>query len=244
MAKTHISAKVMDTLGNADNLRNFLLSATPAEMAHGTSWYVTARLAAQQIAHRYNVTLAQAAHVIAALSPQVDWEENLRMAQRVTREWADGTLVAPTWPGLNANGVVLGLAEIAAAYSSNLEGYTPYASNVCKALWILEGHLCALHGEKVTDFADNIIRDNPDSVTVDSHYVMAWLGLAYSGTYRFDDRYHAIVTEDTRKIAQEFGLSPREVQAIVWVAKKRIQGTRRTSNEAIAIFNAIVGGAA
>lgn len=239
MAKVHVSAKVMDTLGSIDNLRSFLLSATAQEITQGTSWYQTARVAALQIAHRYNVSVERAAHVIAALSPQVDWDKNVEMARRLVAQWADGTLVAPAWPGLNGNGKVNGLQAIAAAYASAHDGYTAYSSNVCKALWILEGHLEALSGPKVTDFADNILHDHDDVVTVDSHYVMAWLGLALSGTYKFDDRYHAIVTEDTRALALEFGLSPRAVQAIVWIAKKRLQAGK--SSEAQAIFDAIVG---
>lgn len=49
----------------------------------GGSWYDTARLAAGRISRATGVTKAQAAGVIAAISPRMRWSANVNLAERI-----------------------------------------------------------------------------------------------------------------------------------------------------------------
>ena len=69
------------TVWQASNLRQRLDSATPAEWQEGQEWYADAHAYAVQLSKRYDhVSLSQAAGIIAALSPQVSWDLNKRLA--------------------------------------------------------------------------------------------------------------------------------------------------------------------
>lgn len=59
--------------------------------ADGASWYVDARREARRLARTYNVGLGAACGVIAALSPRVQWSQNLKLAEEVL---ATGTVKA------------------------------------------------------------------------------------------------------------------------------------------------------
>ena len=52
----------------------------------GAEWYALARREARRLSRAYDVTLRQAAGIIAALSPQVQWRVNLRLAEQVCRD--------------------------------------------------------------------------------------------------------------------------------------------------------------
>ena len=54
-----------------------------------TLWYDGANILAQEMANRYGISLQAAAGVIAALSPQKDWYQNLRLAELVTQVCTD-----------------------------------------------------------------------------------------------------------------------------------------------------------
>lgn len=53
--------------------------------ADGASWYVDARREARRMARTYGVGLGAACGVIAALSPRVQWSQNLKLAEEVLR---------------------------------------------------------------------------------------------------------------------------------------------------------------
>lgn len=62
------------------NLQAVLDLATEADWAAGLNWYRVAHQEARNLSVRHGLTVDQAAGIIAALSPQTGWEENLRIA--------------------------------------------------------------------------------------------------------------------------------------------------------------------
>lgn len=226
-ASYHVHDSVMDRLGSADNLRNLWSIATAQDIASGSIWYHEAHEGAVNLSEKYNISVETAAQVIAVLSPKCDWNVNLEAASHVIAQYQSGL----AFPEYQSSGVV----ALAAKWNNRIP-FGCIEANVLKAFWILSGHPEALRGPKVEDFCRNILSCN-ESVTVDSHYVAAWLGLCYPGTWGFAEKYHKIVTEDTELVAREVGISPASFQAILWTVKKRIQSG--TAEEAIKIMDAV-----
>lgn len=67
-------------------------AATDAQRSNGLAWYTEAYNTAQAFAQAYNVTLAQAAGVLAATSPNNSWRANVALAERIlkTRDTSAG----------------------------------------------------------------------------------------------------------------------------------------------------------
>jgi DNA-directed RNA polymerase subunit F len=65
------------------NLRVLLQSATPEFIAQARKWYEGANKIAGDLADKYNISIEQGSAIIAALSPQQEWFNNLSMAERV-----------------------------------------------------------------------------------------------------------------------------------------------------------------
>jgi hypothetical protein len=107
----------------------------------GRNWYSKAYSVACDLAQEFDITVTQAAYVIAALSPNVAWPHNVASAQHACSGHKAG--VAP----------------------SEYKG-AGYGSNKAKAGRILNGDLTALSGPKVTQFAEGIL-GNPQACTVD-----------------------------------------------------------------------------
>ena len=68
-----------------DHIEGWLARATPAQIAQGSTWYHRAYRTAKQIAHANGHTTAQAAGVLAALSPQVTWDRAVTLASLAAR---------------------------------------------------------------------------------------------------------------------------------------------------------------
>jgi len=62
-------------------LIHYYRDATPATRRAGERWYADAKRHAERLAKRYNVTVEQAAGIIAVLSQRQRWERNLLLAR-------------------------------------------------------------------------------------------------------------------------------------------------------------------
>lgn len=60
-------------------------SATPAEVNQGLEWYEAAHTFALGLSERYDLKLGHAAGIIAALSPRLPWDLNMRAADQLCR---------------------------------------------------------------------------------------------------------------------------------------------------------------
>lgn len=86
--------------------------------------------------------------------------------------------------------------------------------------------LSILGGDKVRSFYENIYNPlSPDIVTIDSHAIGVWLGSRAISVSAKGDVYQSIQS-DFIKTANELRLIPCQLQAITWLAYRRIHNIR------------------
>ena len=173
--------------------------ATDDEVSEGLGWYHQAHEHAREIADTYGTTTAQAAGVIAALSPQTGWGLNIRLAHDAADHARHGR-------------------------TDLIGGHTEDAC--AKASRILQGHDPddVLGGRKVRSFYANILRpDRPGHVTIDRH-ALSLLADDRDANARILDRagvYQRCAavfrTSATLLTGGGASLRPHEVQAVAWV---------------------------
>jgi hypothetical protein len=174
--------------------------ATIAECDAGTAWYSVARSEVASLAERYRVSSAVAAGVVAVLSPMVRWERNLVEAERV-------------------------LKRRTAGHDYTQDGHSAFPRNVRKAYDIVdlgraEG---VVSGRKVSNFF-RLLCSPCDALVLDSIAILAAVGIDPNPLVTSDDAklyFGRKRTLDTierayRAVAEEQGLRPDQVQAIVW----------------------------
>jgi hypothetical protein len=172
--------------------------SSASDMAEGERWYETARITAAALAAGTNISAEQAAGVIAALSPRVRWENNVRSA-----------------------------AEIISAARRDPDEKPPsvagFYRNVEKAWRIATGWAPenVLGGPKVTNFYRNICGDE-DSVTVDVW--SARLAEGYSDPRAPQGKRYAKIADAFRMAADARNVSPMVMQATTWVFIRRTYG--------------------
>ena len=174
--------------------------ATVVELDYGHNWYRIANALARRLDP---IAPVQAAGVIAALSPMMDWDRNMMLA---IRAYEDG----------EASGALFG--------------------NVRKANAIMAGAdpLEILGGKKVRNFFAAIANpESEEAVCIDRHAFDIAMGrvtndktrgaLSRKGVYEeFQDAYRRAA----KVLTKETGVhhTPSEVQAVTWVAWRRLKG--------------------
>jgi nitrous oxidase accessory protein NosD len=167
--------------------------ALDSEHTQGKAWYSEALAIAQAVAHGLELPAEHGAGIIAALSPQCSWDENVARALA----FADGESVG-------AFGDALRKAE--RIRSSHPE--------------------TVLGGRKVRSFYRNIIGQHAH-VTVDRHAVAIVCGRALSDTeIKVLERpgAYVYVAAAYRATARRLGIPASELQAITWLAWRRLKG--------------------
>jgi hypothetical protein len=76
----------------ARNIIEVVESATPDQTNDGVRWYAEANSVALSLSKRHGITLEQAAGILAALSPRVQWGRNVRQAWTLCETGTCGTL--------------------------------------------------------------------------------------------------------------------------------------------------------
>ena len=184
------------------NLKQLIETVDINTIEHSKQWYVEARDFAQGLAMQYDITLSQAAQVIAALSPAVKWERNKQDATNVIQCWALG-----------------GTPEDVTVCT--------YGANKKKAFAILDGDTVINQktSPKTYAFAHNIQYPyTSELVTVDRHAVKAYKGKQTGGREVIGAPLYRKVERAYRVLAEKEGLTPPALQAIVWVAYKEKVG--------------------
>lgn len=171
-------------------------NASAADLLDGERWYERAMFAADALAAGTHLTATQTAGIIAALSPRVRWETNIAAAAAI----------------VNAACKHLG-KPIVAGFSRNSD----------KAWAIANGEPVAdvLGGPKVTSFFANITGDD-NAVTVDVWAARAAEG--YNNPKAPAGKRYAEIAEAYRLAARARDVSPRVMQACVWVHTRRTFG--------------------
>ena len=171
--------------------------ASKEEMRAGIGWYADARDEADRLAETYGLTLNQTAGIIAAVSPGLRWENNAETAERIIRKEA-----------LTGLGV-------------------RWYDGVGKAKRIVRGHNpdVVLKGNKVKAFYACILNpDNALSVCIDGHAYAIWQGtrVTLDDVPSLTDRLYHRIAGDYLAVAKLVKLSPCQLQAITWVAWRRM----------------------
>jgi len=167
----------------------------------GLTSYVNYNLMMVRLAHKYNFPLESVVGAFVALSPNNNYEANLR------------SLVTLLWGFSNR-------------HSECDLSVTTYTQNKIKACDILRGaHLLDLaRGPKVRSFYVNILNPHDRvTVTIDGHMVSIasgkYLRMSEAGV---DARRYMELSTAIRDVAFEVGLLPCQVQAVCWLTWKRI----------------------
>lgn len=162
--------------------------ASADDLASGIAWYSRAETAAAAMASG-PITARDAAGIVASLSPRNRWNVNLAQAAKVITHALSGTLDVPAVSTLSNRGKAWRIAT----------GESPDV---------------ALSGPKVRAFFANITGDH-DAVTVDVWAARAAEGCSIKAAPT-GGRYNAIA-DAYRAAADAAGVTPREMQAAVWV---------------------------
>ena len=189
--------------------------ATEPERLKGKYWYSQAHKAALDISGPFACGVITSAGVIAALSPHNKYERNLLDAQRLL----------DTFKTLGAHAA----AQIRVG---------TFDTNKAKALALLKMQsptvgdvVTVLNGLKLIAFYRCILGDS-QAVCVDGHAYSIWVGerITTSKTPKISPRLYAQITADYTKAAQLIStahntiIQPSELQAITWLAHKRLSG--------------------
>ena len=198
------------TARNQKHIQALLDLASVAEQSEGLSWYQRANLAAVRLADQYEISIDTAAGVIAALSPRNKWERNLIDAENIIAAFK------------------------AAGYDACEEvKVCTFGANKKKALDILlysaTGELIKeiLSGPKLQEFFACIIGE--DDVCIDGHAYSIWFGdrVTLANVPSIGKKLRAEIKKDYLAVAKKNNLTGYEVQAITWVAHRRIHGVTK-----------------
>jgi len=187
------------------NIRVVFRAAHSVEVKHGISWYRRANKLCFDWSVQYGIPEELAAHILAALSPNSRWEENVRDARSLIREEIE----------------MLPRVHRFRTYGANVEKARRMVS-----LW-REGldWKQVLRGNKVTAFARNIALPAEDSsVTVDFHALSVAYGYRFTASNcpRISDTLYREVSAAYTAVARLEGLRMHELQAVTWLAWKRL----------------------
>jgi len=195
------------TARNQKHIQALLDLASAAETAGGLSWYKDAYQVAVTLADRYEIPVETAAGVIAALSPRNKWDRNLIDAENIIAAYVAG--------GADA--------------CEDVKVCT-FGANKQKAIEILTwnaGEAVALEilsGPKLREFYSCIL--GRDDVCIDGHAYSIWFGdrVTLNKIPSIGKKLREEIKKDYRAVAEKNNLQGYEVQAITWVAHRRIHG--------------------
>jgi len=183
--------------------------ATKKEKHEGFLWYKKARGGCRKLSQLTGVPLRKAVGVVAATSPNLNWNKNVFTASQVIAGFSQGI------------------------DHENIDGCMAYKSNRLKGYKVLRDPnrstaiLKTLNGPKISAFFDNIM--GGDSVTVDGHA----RNIAYNERLSLKDRKLSIGKKEYNEIAQAYrdaaailDVKACDLQAITWVAWRRLHGVK------------------
>ena len=199
------------TRTNVDNIKATYQLATLTEQQDGITWYPAAKAIATKLAERHGIHPAEAAGVIAALSPRNRWERNVEDADRLIAAYQAG-----------------------GAEQAQLTKVCTFGANKAKAIRILTAGvltdadvLAILSGPKLQEFYSCI--QGLNDVCIDGHAFCIWAanrtGLA--DVPAIGVKLRREIKADYQAAADELGITPSACQAITWVTWRRIHGVTK-----------------
>ena len=199
------------TRSNIDNIKAIYQLATMTEQQDGITWYPNARQIARDLADKHGIHPAEAAGVIAALSPRNRWERNVQDA--------DALIAA-----FNAGGAEQAMLTKVCTFSNNKAKAVKILGLIAPTL---EQVLDVLSGPKLREFASCIAGLN--DVCIDGHAFCIWAAnrTGLKDVPAIGVKLRREIKADYRAAADELGITPSACQAITWVAWRRIHGVTK-----------------
>ena len=189
--------------------------ATSQEVQLGCDWYRSALNIAGRIASKYHIRVEVAAGVIAALSPNNRWERNIIDAEAIIKCWASGgtdedILAVKVCTYTKMQEKALAILRFDIYHKSSITGI--------------------LNGPKIIEFFNCITNPALNDVCIDGHAYSVWFGqrLTMKQVPNIGKKLRQQIKTDyvdaTTFINEELNESftPADIQAITWVAHKRI----------------------
>ena len=179
----------MNTLAN--NVIAAYRNADPKLKADGMAWYSTAAIVAEQVSTIAGIPLANGAAVIAVLSPQTNWSNNVNWAIAIAEAHANGTKLPQMGLGNNQRRAAIALTDLTDVERT-------------------KGTL------KVNNFYGSII-GRRGSVCIDRHAVRIAEGNPdHAGNIGSDGNYNKYA-DAYREAARKFKIASCKIQAVTWV---------------------------
>ena len=200
---------------SVQNILNVFELATPEEVKAGIVWYAEAQKCAKLVSREYSVPLHIVVGVIAALSPNNKWERNVVNAEELIVAFLNGE-------------------DMDSVKVSTYHTMKRKAWSILEAMpRTRDGVIEILNGQKIVAFFRCIMGDRR-ACCVDGHarniYYAERLGLTDNGT-NIGKKEYAVLADAYFAAAETLSVGDRtyhayEVQAITWVAWRRVHGIK------------------
>lgn len=191
---------------SVENILAIYRLANPDEIKHGMTWYHQARCECQKIAKRQKIPLHIVVGVVAALSPNNKWDRNITNADDLIAAYLAGD-------------------HIESVKVSTYHKMKEKAWGILDMMPDYDQVKILLNGQKIVCFFENIMGE--DTCTIDGHA----RNIAYAERIGLTDdrtnigkKEYAVLQEMYRQAARQCAIKAYEMQAITWVAWRRIQG--------------------
>jgi hypothetical protein len=203
--------RYIDDGGGLGRLEALFARTTSTDRVEGALAYGRYHRVLKAFAGYYGFGIVPTVEAFAATSPNNDYHGNLRSMASV----------------LHAVNQGLGPRDFTVScYKACAERAYGYATGETS-------FLDTVKGEKITVFRHNLLYpETSKRATVDGHMFAAWAGdytmtmkqaaLTFSGS----KKWYIAVERDIVRLAKKHGLLPHQMQAILWIARKRIQDNK------------------
>ncbi len=186
------------------NLLDVYGAATHTDIRGGLDWYAEANQDCERVALQYGVTLEVVVGVVAAISPGLSWELNIKQAEQLVTAYVNQDEL----PMVGVYGKM----------------------NRDKAVRILGGtnplEVLPKTAPKTRSFYQNILEPHAENtVTVDRHAKCAAYGAANSKNSIVRTYEYEFLSEQYKRVARELGMLPHQFQAIVWVTWRKLKAS-------------------
>jgi hypothetical protein len=186
----------------------FYNEATTEELVNGKAWYNDAHNLAREYASKTGYNLMNVCGVISALSPQTSWELNKVYLVRFLRD------------GVNAKANT---------------GLNKDKAKRCLEATNVEEIKAILNGDKTTSFFLNILFPDVDEVaTIDRHAVAITIQrpdkVKALKPVQLTSNQYRLIEQVYVEASKKIGIKTLELQAITWVAYRRLRGLNEIRN--------------
>lgn len=196
--------------GSVANLRRFLDMASEEDVMEGKLAYGRYHSLMRDLSRRYGFGFENITAAFVSLSPNDDYIGNLRSLLSLLE----------------------GLKERRAFSEIVISTYRHAGERAYDFLIGREPFLTKSRGLKISSFYRNIIDPNdPEPITVDGHISAAWQGfnrLTMKEAIVKSRTDYKMVADALRSLAADRGLVGNQAQAIIWFARKRMNGVKHT----------------